>query len=54
MSENEQKALALVAEAEKKLNSSKTFLGGLFGYLMLHTFQSRPSMMMLPYKTKLS
>lgn len=31
MSENEQKALALVAEAEKKLNSSKTFLGGLFG-----------------------
>ena len=34
MSENEQKALALVAEAEKKLNSSKTFLGGLFGYLV--------------------
>lgn len=31
MSENEQKALALVAEAEKKLNSSKGFFGGLFG-----------------------
>jgi len=31
MAENEQKALALVQEAEKKLNSSKTFLGGLFG-----------------------
>ncbi|KAK7580499.1 hypothetical protein V9T40_001128 [Parthenolecanium corni] len=28
---NEQKALALIAEAEKKLNSSKTFLGSLFG-----------------------
>ena len=31
MAENEQKAMALVAEAEKKLGSSKTFLGGLFG-----------------------
>jgi alpha-soluble NSF attachment protein len=31
MSENEQKAIALIAEAEKKLSSSKTFLGGLFG-----------------------
>lgn len=31
MAENEQKAVALVQEAEKKLNSSKTFLGGLFG-----------------------
>jgi alpha-soluble NSF attachment protein len=31
MSENEQKALALVAEAEMKLNSSKGFFGGLFG-----------------------
>jgi len=31
MAENEQKAIALVQEAEKKLNSSKTFLGGLFG-----------------------
>lgn len=28
---NEQKALALIAEAEKKLNASKTFLGSLFG-----------------------
>lgn len=28
---NEQKALALIAEAEKKLNSTKTFLGSLFG-----------------------
>ena len=33
MNENEQKALALVAEAEKKLTSSKTFLGGLFGWV---------------------
>ena len=31
MSDNEAKALELVAEAEKKLNSSKSFLGGLFG-----------------------
>merc|ERR1712062_856650 len=28
---NEQKAIALVQEAEKKLSSSKSFLGGLFG-----------------------
>ena len=28
---NEQKAIELVAEAEKKLNSTKSFLGGLFG-----------------------
>jgi alpha-soluble NSF attachment protein len=34
MAENEQKAIALVQEAEKKLNSSKTFLGGLFGYVV--------------------
>ena len=31
MSDNEAKALELVAEAEKKLNSSKSFFGGLFG-----------------------
>ncbi|XP_013186310.1 alpha-soluble NSF attachment protein [Amyelois transitella] len=31
MAENEQKAMQLMAEAEKKLNSSKTFLGSLFG-----------------------
>merc|ERR1711981_867934 len=31
MSDNEQKAQALVQEAEKKLNSSKGFLGNLFG-----------------------
>ena len=30
-SDKEAKALELVAEAEKKLNSSKSFLGGLFG-----------------------
>merc|ERR1712165_330732 len=30
-SENERKAQELVADAEKKLNSSKSFLGGLFG-----------------------
>ena len=33
MSDNEQKAQALVQEAEKKLNSSKGFLGNLFGYV---------------------
>lgn len=31
MADNEQKALQLMAEAEKKLSSSKTFLGSLFG-----------------------
>lgn len=31
MAENEQKAMQLIAEAEKKLSSSKTFLGSLFG-----------------------
>lgn len=31
MSDNESKANALVAEADKKLNSTKSFLGGLFG-----------------------
>ncbi|XP_040580813.1 alpha-soluble NSF attachment protein isoform X1 [Lepeophtheirus salmonis] len=31
MGDNENKGFALIAEAEKKLKSSKTFLGGLFG-----------------------
>ncbi|XP_065201009.1 alpha-soluble NSF attachment protein [Planococcus citri] len=31
MADNEQKAQQLIAEAEKKLNSSRTFLGSLFG-----------------------
>ncbi|XP_023934537.1 alpha-soluble NSF attachment protein [Bicyclus anynana] len=31
MADNEQKAMQLMAEAEKKLNSSKSFLGSLFG-----------------------
>ncbi|CAG9567804.1 unnamed protein product [Danaus chrysippus] len=31
MADNEQKAMQLIAEAEKKLSSSKTFLGSLFG-----------------------
>jgi len=31
MADNESKANALMAEAEKKLNSSKGFLGNLFG-----------------------
>ncbi|CAH2054906.1 unnamed protein product, partial [Iphiclides podalirius] len=31
MADNEQKAMQLIAEAEKKLNSSKSFLGSLFG-----------------------
>ena len=34
-SENESKAKALVEEAEKKLNSSKSFLGGLFGWVCM-------------------
>ena len=40
MSENEQKALALVAEAEKKLNSSKGFFGGLFGQVVQRLTES--------------
>ena len=32
MSDNEQKAAALVAEAEKKLGGSKGFFSNLFGY----------------------
>jgi alpha-soluble NSF attachment protein len=31
MADNEQKAMQLMAEAEKKLHSSKGFLGSLFG-----------------------
>lgn len=31
MAENEQKAMQLMAEAEKKLNQSRGFLGSLFG-----------------------
>ncbi|CAB3233860.1 unnamed protein product [Arctia plantaginis] len=31
MADNEQKAMQLIAEAEKKLSSSKTFFGSLFG-----------------------
>ena len=31
MSDNEKKAQELVAEADKKLNATKSFLGGLFG-----------------------
>uniref|UniRef100_A0A182QMW2 Soluble NSF attachment protein n=1 Tax=Anopheles farauti TaxID=69004 RepID=A0A182QMW2_9DIPT len=31
MADNEQKAMQLIAEAEKKLNSSKSFFGSLFG-----------------------
>lgn len=33
MADNEQKALQLIAEAEKKLTTSKGFLGSLFGYV---------------------
>lgn len=32
MADNEQKAMQLMAEAEKKLSSSKTFFGSLFGW----------------------
>jgi alpha-soluble NSF attachment protein len=34
MADNEQKALQLIAEAEKKLTSSKGFLGSLFGFVI--------------------
>lgn len=33
MADNEQKAMQLIAEAEKKLTSSKGFLGSLFGFV---------------------
>lgn len=33
MADNEQKALQLIAEAEKKLTSSKGFFGSLFGWV---------------------
>lgn len=33
MADNEQKARQLIAEAEKKLTSSKGFLGSLFGFV---------------------
>lgn len=35
MADNEQKALQLIAEAEKKLTSSKGFLGSLFGWVKI-------------------
>jgi alpha-soluble NSF attachment protein len=31
MADNEQKAAQLIAEAERKLNSGKSFFGSLFG-----------------------
>lgn len=34
MADNEQKAMQLLVEAEKKLTSSKGFFGSLFGYVM--------------------
>ena len=36
MSDNEQKAQALVEEAEKKLNKSGGFFSNLFGYVILY------------------
>ena len=38
MADAEQKAMQLMAEAEKKLTSSKGFLGSLFGYVELTLF----------------
>lgn len=35
MSDSEQKAMQLIAEAEKKLTTSKGFLGSLFGLVLL-------------------
>lgn len=40
MADNEQKAMQLIAEAEKKLNSSKGFLGSLFGYEKQKVFRN--------------
>lgn len=40
MADNEQKALQLIAEAEKKLGSSKGFFGSLFGYVKKKKFVS--------------
>lgn len=36
MADNEQKAMQLIAEAEKKLTSSKGFLGSLFGFVFVN------------------
>lgn len=35
MADNEQKALQLMAEAEKKMTTSKGFFGSLFGYISI-------------------
>lgn len=44
MADNEQKALQLVAEAEKKLNPNKGFFGGLFGCVFyFHVTNNRKS-----------
>ena len=32
---NEEKAIGLIAQAEKKVKSSQGFLGGLFGWVMI-------------------
>lgn len=36
MADNEQKAMQLMAEAEKKLTSNKGFFGSLFGCVFFH------------------
>lgn len=38
MGDNEQKAMALMAEAEKKLTGNKGFLGSLFGCVKIEKF----------------
>jgi len=38
MGDNEQKALQLMAEAEKKLTQQKGFLGSLFGFVQTKNF----------------
>lgn len=39
MADNDQKARALIAEAEKKLTPAKGFLGSLFGYVIRKKMQ---------------
>lgn len=41
MADNEQKALQLMAEAEKKLTNSKGFLSSLFGCVVFHVFEEK-------------
>lgn len=56
MADNEQKAMQLMQEAEKKLGSSKGFLSSLFGYgfLVLFLIPPPPSHHLLPHEFYIS